>query len=159
MTRQLSAITGVLALCLVVAGDASAQRSRASVSAGEVNGTFRQNFDGRFRGNYSEIKILAMGRGRLKMEFGLTYPFVDGTGNLSANVGNYAGTADIKGDTAIFTSDESPSCRIEIKFVRPGTIKVAHLSDVSACGYGHNVTAAGIYKKISSKKPEFGSGQ
>jgi len=37
------------------------QSGRKSVPASEVNGTFRMGFTGRFRGNFSEIKILALG--------------------------------------------------------------------------------------------------
>ena len=67
-------------------------QNRKSVSAAEVNGTYRSGFGGKYKGSYSEIKILALGAGKLRVFFGLTYPYVDGTGALSANVGEADGT-------------------------------------------------------------------
>ena len=153
MTKQLLAIGLSLAAGLFWAAGVLAQTSRARVSVAEVNGTFRLNYSGRFKGSYNEIKVLALGGGRLKMEFGLTYPHVDGTGSLGANVGEDRGTAEIAGDRAVFTSETEPECKIEVKFVRPGTINVKHLTEPSSCGYGLNVTAEGIYRKVSGKKP------
>lgn len=152
MRKQLLAIS---ALCLAAAFctvDAAAQTSRASVSASEVNGTFRHSFTGKFRGSYNEIKILALGKGRLKVAFDLTYPFTDGTGQLSANVGQAEGIAAITGDTAIYRSAEYGECVITIKFVRPDFISVDQ-SGGSSCGFGHNVSAAGNYKRASKAKP------
>ena len=85
--------------------DANAQ-SRKAVSAAEVNGTFRSYFGGKFKGSYNEIKILALGKGRLRVSFGLIYPYVIDTGEMSANMGEALGEATIEGDTAIFTSEE-----------------------------------------------------
>ncbi len=77
-------------------------QNRKSVSAAEAGGTFRSFFDGKFKGNYNEIKILALGNGKLRVAFELTYPYIDGTGSQMANVGTADGTTTIEGDTAIF---------------------------------------------------------
>jgi len=130
-------------------------QSRKSVSAAEVNGTFRSYFSGKFKGSYNEIKILALGKGKLRVSFELVYPFIDGTGEESANLGTADGTATIEGDTAIYSSDEYGQCRITIKFTKPGRIEITQSSVDSECGFGHNVTANGTYKKTSSAKPEF----
>lgn len=144
-----------MAVCSALFGiETFAQRPRASVPASEVNGTFRYNFAGKFKGTSNEIKILAMGKGRLKVAFDLTYPFTDGTGELSANVGQAAGFAEIRGDTAVYRSDENGECTITIKFVRPGTINVEQEGG-STCGFGHNVTATGKYVRVSRAKPVF----
>ena len=148
------------ALFLLVCGlslttEAAAQ-NRKAVGAAEVNGTFRSYFKGRFKGSYNEIKIFALGRGKLKISFDLTYPFVDGTGALSANLGTAQGIGEIYGDTGVFTSEENGgACKIIIKFVRPGEIKVEQSAEESDCGFGHNVTANGTYKKASAAKPKF----
>ena len=92
--------------------DANAQK-RKSISAAEVNGTFRSFFDGKFKGNYNETKILALGNGKLRIAFELTYPCIDGTGGLMANVSAADGTATIEGDTAVFSPDENGQCKIE----------------------------------------------
>ena len=139
---------------LFAAIDAKAQ-NRNSVSAAEVNGTFRSAYGGKFKGNYSEIKILALGKGKLRVAFELTYPYIDGTGEMSANLGSADGTAMIEGDTAIFSPDENGQCKIAIKFVKRGTIEVTQSGVDSECGFGHNVSAGGTYKKSSGAKPKF----
>lgn len=128
---------------------------RKSVSGTEVTGTFRRSFSGKFKGSYSEIKILALGGGKLKVQFSLIYPYVDGNGDLSANLGDAAGEALIEGDTAIFTSDDNNQCKITMKFKRPGIMVVIQEGADFDCGFGHNVTADGNYKKYSGKKPKF----
>ena len=134
--------------------NANAQ-NRKSVSVAEVNGTFRSFFDGKFKGNYNEIKILALGKGKLRVAFDLTYPFINGMGELMANVGIADGTATIDGDTAVFSPDENGRCKITIKFVKRGTIEITQSGAVGECGFGFNVNADGIYKKASSAKPKF----
>ena len=145
-------LTSLLFLLLTV--EITAQ-TRKSVSASEVNGIFRSYFDGKFKGNYNEIKILALGKGKLRVAFELTYPYIDGTGGLMANVGTADGTAIIEGDTAIFSPDENGQCKITIKFLKLGTIKVTQSGVDSECGFGFNVNASGTYKKMSSAKPKF----
>lgn len=127
-------------------------QTRKAVSAAEVNGTFRSYFTGRFKGSYNEIRILALGKGKLKVAFDLTYPHVNGNGELDANVGSAEGEAEIEGDTAVFTDSEYGECTITIKFVKPGAINVAQEGD---CGFGFNVTADGNYRKASGAKPKF----
>jgi hypothetical protein len=147
----------VLSCLTAFSAAAAAQGSRASVSAGEVNWTFRSYYKGKFKGSYNEIKILALGKGKLRIAMDLTYPYVDRTGDLSANMGELDGTAKISGDTAVYSSDEFGPCRITIKFVKPGTISVSQKGD--GCGFGHNVTAAGVYNKSSKIKPTFESNE
>lgn len=134
---------------------ANAQASRKSVPASEVNGRFRMYFKGRFRGSSSEIKLWALGHNKLKVALDPIYPFVDGQGELEANIGQLDGEAKITGDKAVLSTNEFGSCTITIKFVRTGTIKVTQDGTDSDCGFGHNVTADGTYKKVSSKKPNF----
>ena len=157
MSKQLLSIAAAVFLSALCSGELSAQTGRSSVPASEVNGTFRFSFTGKYKGSSNEIKILALGKGKLKVAFDLTYPFTDGTGQLSANVGQATGTAEIKGDTAIYKTNEyGEECTITIKFVKPGTIKVDQEGG-STCGFGHNVTASGIYRRISKLKPRFES--
>lgn len=146
----------LLVLCAVMftAAGATAQTSRNSVPASEVNGTFQMNFKGKFKGSSNEIKILALGGGKLKIAMELLYPYMV-NGEMSANMGSLDGEAAIKGDTAIYDSTEFGPCTITIKFVRPGTIKVSQEGTDADCGFGHNVMASGTYTKVSSKKPTF----
>ena len=136
--------------------NSDAQTKRKAVGAAEVNGTFRDYFTGKYKGNYNEIKILALGAGKLRVSFSLVYPFVDATGAMSANVGEADGEATIKGDTATFTPVDAEDCTITIKFVKPGAIRVTQ-TGASGCGFGFNVSASGDYKKTSGAKPKFES--
>jgi hypothetical protein len=131
------------------------QAPRKSVSGAEVTGTFRYQFTGKFKGNFNEIKILALGKGKLRVSFDLTHPFVDGTGEMEANVGQIDGEANIDADTAMFTGGDNGECRIRIKFVRQGVISADQQGDSAGCGFGLNVSASGTYKKVSGARPKF----
>jgi hypothetical protein len=155
MTRQICLILTAIILAAFLDQAAYGQASRKSVSGSEVTGTFHHAFTGKFKGSANEIKILALGKGKLKVSFDLLYPFIDGNGEKSANMGQLEGNATITGDTATLTSSEFGPCTITIKFVRSGTIRVTQNSDLSDCGFGHNVSADGTYKKVSGARPKF----
>ena len=73
----------------------------------------------------------------------------------TANTGEGSGVATIEGDTAIFKPEGAEEeCRITLKFAGNKLI----VTQTGICGFGHNVTAAGTYKKISAKKPKFEAG-
>ena len=150
--NKLLVFTSLILLFSVI--DANAQ-NRKSVSAAEANGTFRSFFDDKSKGNYNEIKILALGKGKLRVAFNLTYPFINTMGEQMANVGAADGTANIEGDTAVFSPDENGQCKITIKFVKRGTIEVTHSGEIGECGFGFNVSPDGTYKKTSRAKPKF----
>lgn len=134
--------------------EVSAQ-TRKAVSGAEVTGTFRDYFSGKFKENFNEIKISALGKGKLKVAFTLSYPYIDGTGGEMANMGAADGIASISGDTAVFTMSDFGACKITIKFLKPGAIKVTQNGSDGECGFGHNVSASGDYRKTSSAKPKF----
>lgn len=154
MRRSIFLILGVLVFTAIGPVNAQAQNGRKSVPASEVNGTFRMNFTGRFKGSSNEIKIWALGGGKLHIAMELMYPMMV-RGELSANIGELDGTATIMGDTAIYESSEFGPCKITINFVRPGLMKVGQEGTDSDCGFGHNVMSTGTYRKISSRKPKF----
>src|SRR5437016_10372360 len=114
-----------LVLCVVaLTGVTNAQTSRASVPASEVNGTFSHGFTAKYKGSSSEIKILALGRGRLRIAMELLYPYTMQNGDLMANTGTLDGEATIVGDTAVYKSSEFGACKITVKFVKLGAITV-----------------------------------
>jgi hypothetical protein len=155
MSKLFFSILTVFAVTAFCSLAADAQTGRKSVSGAEVNGTFRHGFAGKYKGSASEIKIWALGGGKLKVGFDLIYPHLDGQGNMTANTGEGGGEATITGDTAVYESNEYGPCKITIKFVTPGTIKVSQDGTDANCGFGFNVTADGTYKKVSNKKPKF----
>jgi hypothetical protein len=151
--------TFLLFVCIGASSEVFAQRK--AVSGAEVTGTFRSYFKGKYKGNYNEILIRALGSNKLKIEMGLTYPF-QVNGEWSANVGEASGEAMINGDTAVFVSDYSTennkACKITLRFSKPGTLIVTTENNLD-CGFGLNVAADGTYKKTSSAKPKFGANQ
>ena len=154
MANKLTAfiIAGTFSLIFICAGTSNAQLRKA-VSAAETNGTFRNYFEGKSKGAVNEIKILSTGKGKLRVSFNLIYPDINGGGG--GNLGTADGEAVIVGDTATFAPADFDQCKITIKFVRPGQIKVTQKGNDSECGFGANVSASGTYKRVSAAKPKF----
>lgn len=126
--------------------------SRKAVSGKEVTGTFQLKFKNEGLDGTNEVKIEALGNNKLMVEFDLIYPFQSG----GANIGKAQGEAIIETDTAIYsTKDDKGSCEIKIKFVKEGLIKVTQKQTGNGCGFGLNVFADGVYKKVSGEKPTF----
>src|SRR3954471_19852693 len=89
----------------IAANSVASQTSRASVSGAEVTGTFKKNFTGKYRGNWNEIRVLALGKGKIRIGMDLTYPYTMADGGLMANTGELDGEATITADTAVYTSE------------------------------------------------------
>ena len=131
-------------LCLAAASIVTMQAANdTSVTAAQVNGTWKMK-DG-------EFKIWALGRQRLQVEFSGTYEYKTPQGP-SANEGQGSGVATIEGDTAIFRPEGAEEeCQITLKFTGGKLV----VTQTGICGFGHNVTAEGTYKRVSIKKPKF----
>jgi len=136
----------VSALCLTAASIALMQaESDKSVTAAQVNGTWKTKG--------GEFKIWALGHQRLQVEFSGVYEYKTPQGP-TANTGEGSGIATIEGDTAIFKPEGAEEeCRITLKFTGGKLV----VTQTGICGFGHNVSAAGTYKKVSAKKPKFES--
>jgi hypothetical protein len=133
-------------LCLATALFVTMQaHSDTSVTAAHVNGTWKTK--------YSEFKVWAVGKQRLQIEFSGVYEYKTPQGP-TANEGEGSGFATIKGDTAIFKPEAAEKeCQITLRFTGGKLV----VTQTGICGFGHNVSAAGTYKKVSARKPEFGS--
>jgi len=115
------------------------------VTAAQVNGTWKMNG--------AEFKIWALGKQRLQIDFSGVYEYKTPQGP-TANEGVGSGVATIEGDTAIFKPEGAEEeCQITLKFTRDKLV----VTQTGICGFGHNVTAAGTYKKVSTEKPKFDS--
>ena len=67
-----------------------------------------------------------------------------------ANEGEGSGIATVDGETAIFKPEGSEEERqITLKFAGSKLV----VTQTGICGFGHNVSVEGIYRKISSTKP------
>ena len=148
-------IPGIFTLLFVCIGTSNAQ-TRKAIGAAETNGTFRDYFEGKPRGAFNEIKILSTGKGKLKVSFNLVYPDIT-SGGGGGNTGTAAGEALIVGDAAAFAPAGFEQCKITIKFLRPGQIKVTQKGNDAECGFGANVSASGTYKRVSAARPRFKS--
>ena len=115
------------------------------VTAAQANGTYdyRQN----------EIKILALGHQKLRIQMDLIYAYKSSMGPM-ANTGEASGEATIENDTAIFYPSDNQRCKITIKFLPGNKIKVSEENTID-CGFGMNVTSAGTYTKTKAGKPKF----
>lgn len=114
------------------------------VTAAQVNGTWETR-DGTF-------KILALGKQRLKVQFSGIYPYKLPDGTDMANMGDGEGIAMIEGNQATFKPEGAEEgCAIKMKFTRGKLV----VEQEGYCGFGHNVSAAGTYRRTSSRKPKF----
>lgn len=124
-------------------------QQRKVVTAAQVNGTWEYRFR---ESRHGTIKILALGKQRLKVEFIAlySYPLPDGTNNV--NDGEGQSIAIIEGTRATFKPDEAEEeCLITMNFTK-GVLEV---EQNGVCGFGLNVTLAGTYRRVSSRKPRF----
>ena len=115
------------------------------VTAAQVNGTWQSKF-GTFR-------ILALGKQRLRVEFEGSYLYRLNDGTQMAHTGEGSGVATIEGNEAKFKpEDAEDGCEIRMKFIK-GKLEV---KQEGVCGFGHNVSAQGTYRRVSSRRPKFG---
>jgi hypothetical protein len=118
------------------------------VTATEANGTYRYRS--------SEIKILALGNHKLRVQMDLTYEYKSPAGPM-ANTGEASGEATIENDVATFIPPGMDGCKITMTFQPGGKLIVKQEGDDATCGFGHNVYAAGTYRKVRGGKPKFDS--
>ena len=134
-----------IALAASISFGVFAQKPRA-VTAAEANGTYRS------RNN--EIRILALGGGKLKVKFDLSHVYGPAESGM-VNTGEATGEATIENNVAIFSTADSPKCKITMTFLPSNKLKVVQQGSDSDCGFGQNVTADGTYRKIDGRKPTF----
>jgi hypothetical protein len=113
------------------------------ITAAQANGVYRYY--------KSEFRILALGNNKLKVQFDGIYPTPK-----SFNMGYAGGEAIIEGNIATFKPTDAERCEITLVFL-PGKLKVTQEGSDVDCGFGHNVNAAGTYRKVKSGKPKFES--
>jgi hypothetical protein len=66
MRNRVFYLSLAVGIMILVTAFAAAQASRKCIPAAEVNGTFRNNSTGKFKGTSSEIGILALSDGKLQ---------------------------------------------------------------------------------------------
>ncbi|MFY9620197.1 MAG: hypothetical protein WAM70_03120 [Pyrinomonadaceae bacterium] len=137
--KILGAVLLVLAFCCAVI-----PQSRI-VTAAQANGTYRSG--------PNEIKILALGKNKLRIQMALAWEYKTPDGPM-ANVGEAHGEATIQNDVATFRPEGTEDCTITVKFLPGNRIKVGE-DQMLNCGWGFNVSSTGTYRKIRGGKPKF----
>ena len=132
----------ILILLCVSGSSLKIPAQKKVVTAAQVNGVYR--FD------RSEIRILALGQNKLKVQFDGAYL----TLAKSVNVGYAMGEAIIDGNVATFKPPDTERCEITLVFLR-NKLKVTQEGSDFECGFGYNVYATGTYRKIRGGKPKF----
>src|SRR5436853_4461063 len=103
------------------------------VTAAQANGTYQSR--------HNEIKLLALGHNKLRIQMDLTYEYKTSSGPM-ANIGEASGEATIENDIAVFHPQDTQNCTITLKFLPGNKIKVTEDRTI-ACGFGMNVTSEG----------------
>ena len=133
------------AVLLVVASCCAVLPQPRVVTAAQANGTYRSG--------PNEIKILALGKNKLRIQMALAWEYKTPDGPM-ANVGEAHGEATIQNDVATFRPEGTEDCTITIKFLSGNRIKVGE-DHMLNCGWGFNVSSTGTYRKIRGGKPKF----
>lgn len=115
---------------------------KAVVTAAQVNGVYRY-YDNEFR-------VLALGKGKLKVQFDGAYHTI----SKSVNTGYASGEAIIDGNIASFKPEDNERCEITLVFLH-NKLRVEQSGSDADCGFGANVNATGVYRKIRGGKPKF----
>src|ERR1044071_838569 len=116
--------------------------AKAVVTPAQVNGVYRY-YDNEFR-------ILALGKGKLKVQFDGVYHTIA----KSVNTGYASGEATIDGNIATFKPEDGAPCEITLVFLH-NKLRVEQEGSDADCGFGHNVHAAGVYRKVRGGRPKF----
>ena len=126
----------------VVTNPSGPRPTRRAVTADQINGLYRYRD--------SEIRILALGHHKLKVQFNLEWMTRGGYPNL----GEAMGEATIEGNVATFIPGDTTKCKITMTFLTNRMEVNQEGTDVD-CGFGHNVRAGGTYRRIKGGRPRF----
>ena len=140
--RRIITLAACASACFVLTPTVFGQNPKI-VTAAQANGVYR-SYD-------NEIRILALGNNKLKVQFDGVYYTI----TKSVHVGYASGEAKIEGNVAVLELPELGQCKITMVFLRNNRLKVTQDGDSPDCGFGHNVRADGTYRKIRGGKPKF----
>jgi hypothetical protein len=132
--------------CLLAANGIASGQSAKVVTAARANGTYRYRD--------SEIRILALGHHKLRIQLDLIYSYKSKYGQ-EANIGQATGEATIENNVANFHPPGYPGCTVTIRFLAGNKIKVSQDREPADCGFGQHVFANGTYAKVRAGKPKF----
>lgn len=140
--KRIITLIACLTAWLVMTPSALAQKPKI-VTTAQANGVY-SSYD-------NEIRILALGKNKLKVQFDGVYHTI----SKSVNTGYASGEATINGNVAVLELPDFGPCKITMVWLRGNRLKVTQEGDSPDCGFGHNVRADGTYRKIRGGKPKF----
>ena len=88
-----------------------------------------------------------------KIQFHLLALWMSPDNRQNVHNGELEGVIKLESNTATY---EAQSCKVTIRFFTTTAI-VTQDTKVGDCDFGANVIASGIYRKINSRKPKFGT--
>jgi len=118
------------------------QANRPTLSAAQINGLYRS---GR-----NSFRVLVLGHDKLKVQFNGEWMTRWGYPNLGEAIGN----ATFEDNVATFIPKGTNKCTITMTFA-PRRMNVTQQGTDTECGFGHNVMANGIYRRVKAGRPKF----
>jgi hypothetical protein len=88
-----------------------------------------------------------------QIQFDLLAAWRQGRGEGQLNTGTACGKLKLDGMKAIYKNSTYGDCEIDMSFL-PGKANLVQNGSSDACGFGFNVEATGLYRKVSSKPPQ-----
>ena len=137
----------LLLTSLVFAQPLISQTPSPAKAAKTVTGHYRL----RNPGTPNSLEVLQLPAG--KIQFHLIALWVSPNNRENVHNGELEGIIELKSNTATY---ETETCKVTIRFFSK-TAVVTQDSTIGDCDFGVNVTASGIYRKLNSRKPTFGS--
>jgi hypothetical protein len=114
---------------------------------------------GTYKDVMNTLKVRELPEHKVLLDFAGYYPNVPSSqrrryGADTYNVGSFQETVPLKNSEATVTLKFTHyPCAIQIKFLRD-KLRVTQEGTSNDCGFGFNVEAGGLYKKVSSRAPE-----
>jgi hypothetical protein len=141
---RISRAAKISSLLILTSGIWSVQAQAPAPSTQSITGHYRLTKD-EFR-NRLDVQRLAGG----KIKFYLLALWVSHNNPDNIHNGELQGMVALQSGVAVYDQDE---CKLKFEFFS-NRVRVTQLND-AGCGFGANVTAAGTYRKLDSKKPKF----
>ena len=146
MYPRLISIIGLILTSLLSAQGLASQTSPEKPSKA-VTGHYRL----RHPETPNSLAVLQLPDG--KIQFHLLALWMSPNNRENVHNGELEGVIKLKSNTATY---ETQGCKVTIRFFTTTAI-VTQDTKVGDCDFGANVTASGIYRKINSRKPKFGT--
>jgi hypothetical protein len=134
----------LIVLIMLVQTDSAQMQSR-SARVRSVTGHYRTRHP-ELR-NSLEVQQLA----GEKIKFHILALWVSANNPDNIHNGELQGIIPVKDNVALYESD---NCKVTIRFTPSGAM-VTQADEVGDCDFGANVTAAGNYRKLDSRRPKF----